>query len=129
MPYRQNFPIPSVIDPPKQCLCIEIPGSSEWKAVIAGTLRELAYWYNWERTGDTSGAQCAAVWKEVYDSIDWSNMSCCCGGEFSVIFQWTVDGVLQQSTDNGVTWEDVPEQDPRNSSPVYPPVPGGPTDD
>lgn len=123
MPYRPNFPIPAEIDPPKQCLCIEIPNHPEWKAVIAGLLSELQYWYNWERTGDTSGAQCAAVWKQVYNSIDWSDMSCCCNE--TIIFQWTVDGVLQQSTDGGVTWVDAPQSDPRNNSPVYPPVPDG----
>jgi len=122
MPYRQNFPIPTVIDPPKQCLCIEIPNHPDWKRVIAGTLGELRYWYNWERTGGTEGAQCAAVWKQVFDSIDWSDMSCCC--DQTIFFQWTVDGDLQQSTDGGVTWVDVPQKDPRNNSTVYPPMSG-----
>jgi len=128
MPYRQNFPIPSEIDPPTFCLCLEIPNNPEWKAVVAGLLGELRYWFNWERTGDDSGAQCAAVWKRLYDEIDWSTMSCCCG-EFTIIFQWTEDGVLQQSSDGGVTWIDAPEQDPRNSSPTYPPVSGESSDD
>jgi len=129
MPYRQNFPIPAVIDPPKTCLCIEIPDHPDWKRVIAGLLGELRYWFNWERTGDMSGAQCAAVWKQVYDSIDWSDMSCCCGGEFSIVYRWTELGVLQSSSDGGTTWVDDSSEDPRNSSPVYPPVPGEPSDD
>lgn len=123
MPYRQNFPIPAVIDPPKQCLCIEIPNHPDWKAVIAGTLGELRYWYNWERTGDTSGAQCAAVWKVVFDSIDWSDMSCCCD-QIPLQFQYTVDGVLQVSFDGGLTFTDAPERDVRNNSPKFPPIPG-----
>lgn len=53
----------------------------------------------------------------------------CCGGEFEIIFQWTEDGVLQQSSDGGATWEDAPQEDPRNSSTVYPPTPGEPSDD
>jgi len=129
MPYRQNFPIPAVIDPPKQCLCIQIPNHPDWKAVIAGNLSELQNWFNWERTGDTSGAECAAVWKEVMLSIDWSDMSCCCGGQFGIIFRWTVDGVLESSSDGGTTWTEDPTQDPRNSSPTYPPVPGEPSED
>lgn len=129
MPYRQNFPIPAVIDPPKTCLCIEIPNHPDWKRVIAGLLSELRYWYNWERTGTMAGAECAAVWKDVYNSIDWSDMSCCCGGDFAVIYRWTELGVLQSSSDGGTTWVDDPSEDPRNSSPVYPPVPGEPSPD
>jgi len=129
MPYRQNFPIPAVIDPPKQCLCIEIPNHPDWKAVIAGTLGELRYWYNWERTGDTSGAQCAAVWKEVFDSIDWSVMSCCCDSTNPPQYQYSVDGVLQVSVDGGVTYTDSPNADVRNNSPKFPPIPGDDGDD
>jgi len=108
MPYRQNFPIPAVIDPPKTCLQIEIPDHPDWKAVISGLLFELTYWFNWERTGDTSGAQCAAVWKQVYNSIDWSKMSCCCE-EQAVIKRINPDtGLPEQSSDGGTTWTPVP---------------------
>lgn len=55
-------------------------------------------------------------------------MMSCCGGEFEIIFQWTEDGELQQSEDGGATWEDAPQEDPRNSSTVYPPTPGSPSD-
>lgn len=108
MPYRQNFPIPAVIDPPKTCLQIEIPDHPDWKAVISGLLFELTYWFNWERTGDTSGAQCAAVWKEVYNSIDWSSMSCCCDDPVIIKRINPDTGLPEQSTDGGVTWKGIP---------------------
>lgn len=98
MPYRPQFPIPSVIDPPKQCLQIMIPNHPEWKAVIAGLLFELSYWFNWERTGDTSGAQCAAVWKEVFSSIDWGDMGC-----GTMEFRFTEECGMEYSND-GETW-------------------------
>jgi hypothetical protein len=105
MPYRQNFPIPAVIDPPKQCLQIWIPNHPDWKAVIAGLLWELSYWFNWERTGDMSGAQCAAVWKQVLNSVDWSNMSCCCTPPAIIVRINSTTGMVEQSSDNGTTWE------------------------
>lgn len=107
MPYRQNFPIPAVINPPKTCLQIEIPDHPDWKAVVSGLLFELTYWFNWERTGDTSGAQCAAVWKEVYNSIDWSNMSCCCDEPARIYRVNPTTGNVQQSTDGGTSWSDA----------------------
>jgi len=127
MPYRQNFPIPGEIDPPKQCLQITIPNHPDWKAVIAGTLSELQYWYNWERTGDTSGAQCAAVWKEVFNSIDWSDMSCCCGEMIPPQYRYTDAGTLERSVDGGGTWVESPEYDSRVYSPQFPPIPGEPS--
>jgi hypothetical protein len=125
MPYRQNFPIPSEIDPPRQCLQICIPSSPEWKAVFAGLLSELTHWFNYERTGNNSGAQCAAVWKEIYNQIDWSDMSCCgCPDPIPVQFRYTADGQLERSVDGGDTWDAAPQYDPRVYSPTFPPLSG-----
>lgn len=108
MPYRQNFPIPDVIDPPKMCLQIWIPNHPDWKAVVSGLLFEPSYWFNWERTGDTSGAQCAAVWKQVYSSIDWGSMSCCCEEQVIIKRINPETGLVEQSSDNGATWSPEP---------------------
>jgi len=56
-------------------------------------------------------------------------MMSCCGSDFDIIFQWTEAGVLQKSEDGGATWEDSPQDDPRNSSTVYPPTEGSPSPD
>jgi len=125
LPYRQNFPIPAVIDPPKTCLQIEIPDHPDWKAVISGLLFELTYWFNWERTGDTSGAQCAAVWKEVYNSIDWSDMSCCCE-EPAIIRRINPDtGTVEQSSDGGSSWSPAAGGLPSYIVQPVPPVTSG----
>jgi hypothetical protein len=125
LPYRQNFPIPAVIDPPKTCLQIEIPDHPDWKAVISGLLFELTYWFNWERTGDTSGAQCAAVWKQVYNSIDWSKMSCCCDEPAIIKRINPTTGVVEQSSDGGITWDPVPNGIPSYIVQPVPPVTSG----
>lgn len=48
-------------------------------------------------------------------------MMSCCGDEAPNKFRYTEDGTLQMSTDNGGTWEDAPNFDPRNNSTVFPP--------
>lgn len=125
MPYRQNFPIPAVINPPKTCLQIEIPDHPDWKAVISGLLFEMSYWFNWERTGDTSGAQCAAVWKEVYNSIDWSDMSCCCEEPAKILRVNPETGRVEQSTDGGSSWQPAADGLPSVIVQPVPPVTSG----
>jgi len=49
-------------------------------------------------------------------------MSCC--GDDGLLFQYSDSGILQQSSDGGLTWEDVPQKDPRNNSPRFPPMSG-----
>lgn len=122
MPNRPNFPIPEDIHPPMQCIQLCIPNEPTYKSVFAGLIYELTYWYNWQRTDDDSGAQCANVWKEIYNSIDWSTMSCCCPEPTPFIIRITPEGVYQTSTDGGATWTDAPTEDPRSGQPFYPPV-------
>lgn len=123
MPYREPFPIPENIYAETFCLCLEIPNDPTWKQVVSGLLYELNHWFNWQRDDAKSGKECAQVWRELYNQIDWSTMSCCCD-QTPVRYRYTSEGVLQQSTDNGVTWTDAPDYDPRNYSPQFPPMSG-----
>lgn len=119
MPNRPNFPIPEVIDPPKMCFQMCIPDDPDWKHVIAGLLDQLGQWYNWERDDEQSGRQLAQVWRKLYNDIDWSNMSCCCPEPVPVRYRY--DGTtLERSTDGGVTWEDAPDYDYRQTSIIWP---------
>lgn len=128
MPNRPNFPIPENIHPPMQCIQLCIPNEPTYKSVFAGLIYELTYWYNWQRTDGNEGAQCANVWKEIYNSIDWSVMSCCPEQDPFVI-RIEPDGTYQRSTDGGATWTDSPQDDPRNGQPIFPPfVPSDVTD-
>lgn len=120
MPNRPNFPIPDEIHPPMQCIQLCIPNEPTYKSVFAGLIYELTYWYNWQRTDDDSGAQCANVWKEIYNSIDWSIMSCC-PEETIPLARWTSDGHYQTSEDGGVTWQESESRDPRRPITEFPP--------
>lgn len=129
MPDRPNFPIPENIHAELQCLQLMIPNDPTWKSVVAGLLYELQYWFNWQRDEAHSGKECASVWKDIYSSIDWSTMSCCCPDQIPTQYRWTEDGELQSSNDGGETWEDSPDNDPRNNSTQYPPIDGIDGDD
>jgi len=122
----ENFPLPAVTDPPRQCLCIEIPADDDHKRVIAGLLWQLTNWYNWQRDPDKRGKDVAAVYKDVFSKIDWSDMSCCCGpqpGGTPVMTRVNpVTYIYEISTDGGTTWGTDPT-DPRLSGIHYPPLP------
>jgi len=124
MPYRPNFPIPEDIHAEPFCLCIQVPNDPTWKRVVAGLLDELNQWFNWQRDEERSGRECAHVWRALYAEIDWTTMSCCCGNQTPVQYQYTTTGILQISIDGGVTFTDSPENDVRNNSPRFPPIPG-----
>jgi len=95
--------------------------------ILRGMLQPLAWKTRWWSDSDATIDQDTI---EAYrDDIIRRLMMSCCDSEFGTIFQWTVDGVLQKSTDGGATWQDAPEDDPRNSSPVYPPVAGDTSDE
>lgn len=120
MPDRQPFPIPEEIDPPKMCLQLCIPDDPTWKRVINGLLSELGQWYNWQRDDAKSGKQLAQVWRQVYNDIDWSDMSCCPETKPPLRFRFTADGGYQKSDDGGITWTDAPEWDYRLTSVLSP---------
>jgi len=122
----ENFPIPEVIDPPRKCLCIEIPWDDEHKRIIAGLLWQLTNWYNWQRDPDKRGKDVAAVYKDVFAKIDWSDMSCCCGpqpgGTPTMTRLNPVTYIYEISIDGGTTWGTDPT-DPRQTGFQYPPLP------
>lgn len=94
--------------------------------LLRGLLEPIAWKTRW--FSDTQDIDRDTIEAFTDDTIRRLMMSCC-GGDFEIIFRWTEDGVLQQSDDDGETWTDAPEDDPRNSAPTYPPVPGDPSDE
>jgi len=118
---QPNFQIPDVINPDNtRCICLQIPDNDIWISNFVGILAQPTYWFNWQRTGDNSGKQCADVWTLLFDAIDWSNMSCCCDNP-PAIYRYSDTGVYQRSTDGGATWSDAPDFDYRNTSTLFPP--------
>lgn len=123
MPDRPSFPVPENLTPETFCLCLQIPNDPTWKAVFAGLLFQPAEWFNWQRDEARSGKILAQYYRNLYNEIDWSTMSCCCPEPEPVIIRITPDGVYETSSDGGVTWTPNPSVDPRHGQPVYPPYP------
>lgn len=126
MPDTDNFPIPDELTPDTICFQIELPNTPQWKAVFMGLLAQPTYWFNWQRDEAHSGKIVSDYWTKLFDQIDWSGMSCCPQPTNS---RFTADGVYQTSFDNGATWQDDPDRDPRYTSPSPPPIPGTDGDD
>jgi hypothetical protein len=117
---QPNLPIPPVISPDKtRCIQLQIPDDETWITNFVGLLSIPTFWFNWQRTGDTSGKRCADVWKSLFDVIDWSDMSCCCD-QPPAIYRYGEGGVYERSTDGGLTWTPAPNYDYRNTSTVFP---------
>jgi len=121
MPDRPSFPVPDDLTPETFCLCLQIPNDPIWKAVISGLLFQPAEWFNWQRDEARSGKTLAQYWRNIYNDIDWSTMSCCCSDP---LIQITSDGVILVSTDGGVTYHPAGTEDPRKAAPQLPPPTG-----
>lgn len=119
MPDRPSFPIPDNPTPDTYCLQIVMPNDPTWKAVIAGLLWQPAEWFNWQRNEEKTGKILAQYWREIFNNIDWSDMSCCCPETPPVQYKY-IGTVLYRSTDGGVTFEPAPDYDYRNTSTQWP---------
>jgi len=118
--------LPETIHPENEiCVTLNIPDEPRYISAFWGALYELTYWNNWKRDPDHKGAQVAAVWKTIwlhYSSImgECEDMACCP----EPLKRMLPNGTMQTSTDGGLTWQDTPSADPRETSIQFPPLPG-----
>jgi hypothetical protein len=114
MPDREDFPIPSVINPPtSRGICVPVPDDPVYMTVFAGLIQELTFWFNWQRDPEKRGKDAAHVWLEIFNNIDWLGGDCmgCCEDR-TVLHRVGAGGALEVSTDGGTTWHSDPS-DPR----------------
>lgn len=88
--------------------------------VLMGIVEPLAWDTRWFTVGETT---IDPEWIEQFRNDIQRRLKVPCGCE-NIIYRYTSDGVLQQSDDDGETWTDAPQSDPRNNSLQFPPVPG-----
>lgn len=120
MPDLPNFPIPEDLTPDTFCLELQIPNDPTWVQTFVGLLAQPTYWFNWDKDPSHSGRTVAQYWTKLFDQIDWSNMSCC----EPPLIRLNADGSISVSTDGGATYHTDNNQDPRYTSPQFPPIPG-----
>jgi len=118
-PYDSTFP-----DETEECrYCL----TDKQAEIIRGLLESIGWTTRWFSESDT------VIDKDTIeafrDDIIRRLMMSCCGDESPVLYRYDENGNLQKSTDGGITWVDAPENDPRNYSPVFPPISGEDGDD
>lgn len=90
-------------DHEKECIQLWIPKNLEYRAAFFGAITTLTKWFNWERTGDRSGAIASGYWKEILKDVQFGN---CEGDTMPTEFRFTEACGLEYS--NGSTWTPVP---------------------
>jgi len=121
---RPFFPLPSADTiEGYQCVKLSIPDSTDYRIALISALNLLTYWFNWERDSEHRGKEVADIWREVLYNLSWENACCPPVPNRQRI---TPDGHYQVSYDNGETWEDAPDLDPRETSIQFPEQEYGP---
>jgi hypothetical protein len=90
-------------------------------AVLAGVIEPLGWATRWQ--SDTQPIDPSWV-EEFRNDIQRRLAMSCCGDETPIQYRWNEDGELEKSSDGGETWEAAPQDDPRNNSTIFPPIPG-----
>lgn len=115
---NEGWTIPDVIDPPESMeVTICIPKNIVHMKAFWGALWELTFWNNWAPDAAHSGTQVAAVWFRYYQSWQrqMSELDDCEGGMGKCCVQAAITsrvnpttGLIEQSADNGATWQPSP---------------------
>jgi hypothetical protein len=101
---------------PDCCYCLT---DSQAKALIA-VIDDFRYATRWYTSSDID----RTMTNQYVNDIQRRLMMPCGCGETGVIYRWGTDGELERSNDGGDTWSGAPNQDPRNTSPLFPPPMG-----
>ena len=125
--HKPGYKLPAVIDPDTCCVCIPLPNDFNHKMAFLGQLDELGYWWNWERDPDKKGREAATVWRNIVQCIrgDLDMSGCGCSDDKPTNTRINPEtGLYEVSYDGGITWEPAPQDDPRSSGTIFPPLPG-----
>lgn len=64
-----GYVLPSVINPPRKCVTIELPDNPGHISAFLGAILELTFWNSWQRDDQKLGKDVAYVWFEVWRNI------------------------------------------------------------
>lgn len=101
-------------------VCLEI--NTKWASHLIGLLEALDQPDAWQGDEETVDGIREQV-RQLSVALMGDNMSCCCPTPTDRRF--TVEGTVEVSYDGGITWQDGGEFDPRNNTPLLPPLTGG----
>lgn len=83
MPTKARIPLPSNLDPgTTKCFQFNVPDDPEWLGMFWGALYNLSVWTAFGRSGDTSAADVASIWRQVIEEARNSECSAPCSPVF-----------------------------------------------
>jgi len=113
-----------LVNPDDTRECLYCLTASQAKALLA-VIDLYRYKTRWHYDGEVN----RAVINDFTNDIQRRLMMACCGDEAPVQFRWTVNFILEMSSDGGATWNPAPQFDPRQYSPEFPPPAGEDAED
>lgn len=93
-----GYELPAEDDAPHKCVTLSIPNDEVTIANFVGALSTLALWINYRRDPDKRGKDIAQVWKQIVQSIEFSDCAIPTPGGDDVQFRQQ-DCLLQYSID------------------------------
>lgn len=67
------FPLPKVVNAPRICVTMQIPGDIESISNFVGALSRLMLWNNYRRDDNKTGRLVAQIWKEIVQNIEFTD--------------------------------------------------------
>lgn len=102
---NDGFVLPQIVDPPRKCVKIWIPNEVYHRGAFWGAIFELTQSFNWQQNPPETAREVANLWYDIWLQATKDNdMDGCCA-DVAVTFRIDpTSGVIQQSTNGGVSW-------------------------
>lgn len=122
-----RFQVPPNATPDTRvCFCFNLPDDAHHMAIFWGMLETLCQPRFWDSPDEATRYQMANYYRQIFadnracfdEVLQMANRGCGCDGE--PITRYNQDGLLEESTDGGETWETT-LADPRLTGTIVPP--------
>lgn len=126
---NSGYVLPQIVDPPRKCVKIWIPDEVYHRGAFWGAIFELTQAFNWQQNPPSKAREVADLWFDIWSEATRENdVNGCCGDVAVEIRINPETGVVEQSSNGGVTWLPQPNGIPSVIVQPVPPVTSGVAD-